>query len=197
MFHRMKVCTLAAAMAVMPLGLGGCEDLPGGGKEQGAVIGGVAGGVAGAVIGGEDNRLLGALIGAAAGAGGGYLIGAQVDKTDGDDEDRREAAEAMENARNNPADVEDVRTSLTADLNNDGFVTMDEVIAMDRANLSDQEMLARLDATNQIFELTNTQEEYLIEQGVSRYVVAEMQKINYDQRQQLLSEREVIGREPY
>ena len=192
MLNRMKVWAAAGVMAAMPLA--GCEDLPGGEKEQGAVLGGVAGGIAGAVIGGEDNRLLGGLIGAAAGAGGGYLIGAQMEKADGDDEDRREAQQAVDNARNDPATAADVQVTTTADLNSDGFVTMDEVIAMDKAGLSDQEMLARLSATNQIFELTATQEDYLVDQGVSRYVVAEMQKLNFEQRQQLLQERQVIGR---
>ncbi len=86
-------------------------------------------------------------------------------------------------------------TADTADLNDDGFVTMDEVIAMDQAGLSDREMLARLEATDQVFELTDTQEQYLINQGVSPYVVSEMQTLNFEQKQEALSRQQAIGRD--
>src|SRR5947207_2268848 len=64
--------------------IGGCNNLPGNKKEQGAVIGGVGGAVAGAAIS-KDKPLLGGLIGGALGAGGGYLIGANWDKITGHD----------------------------------------------------------------------------------------------------------------
>src|SRR5690606_30707310 len=92
-----SVLVVIGSLGLAPLG---CESLPGQPGTQGAVIGGVAGGAAGAAIA-DDNRLLGGLIGAAVGAGGGYLIGANMDKIRGDDEDDAEAA--VERARQNPA----------------------------------------------------------------------------------------------
>jgi hypothetical protein len=136
----------------------GCESLPGDREEQGAVIGGAAGAAAGAAIH-EENRLLGALIGGALGAGGGYLIGAKTDWFEDPDEAQDDA-----------------------DLNSDGFVTIDELVALEKAGLSDQEIVQRLEATGQIFELTASQEQQLLSAGVSREVVAEMQQINSDAR---------------
>jgi hypothetical protein len=153
----------------------GCESLPGDEKSQGAVIGGVGGALAGAALGGKNNRLLGALIGGAAGAGGGYLIGANWDKITGKKSD--EAKEAASRAERNPATPDDVRDSRTADLNTDGFVTLDEVVAMEKANLSDAEMIRRLERTNQYFELTSDQETYLRDHGVSQRVVLAMRDI--------------------
>jgi hypothetical protein len=167
----------------------GCESLPGDEKSQGAVIGGLAGAGAGALIGGEDNRLLGALIGGAAGAGGGYLVGANWDKISGKDDEsrersREEAIRANERAQREPADPEDVDRARTADLNDDGFVTLDEVVAMDKAGLADREMIRRLERTQQYFELTDDQEDYLIERGVSRDVVIAMRTMNPEQPRQ-------------
>lgn len=193
-YERLTKLLISGALAAAPLAGGGCEDLPGSSETQGAVIGGVAGGAAGAAIA-EDNRLLGALIGAAVGAGGGYLIGAQVDKADDpDDNDREDAQEAMEEARRDPATVDDVRSDDDADLNDDGFVTTDEVVAMERAGLSDDEIIDRLEATDQVFELNRQQRDYLARQGVSNRVINAMESINADQRQALLEDRDVLGR---
>src|SRR5687767_2803491 len=102
---------LIGSLTLAPLS--GCESLPGGGKEQGAVIGGAGGAAAGAAIS-KDNRLLGALIGGVLGAGGGYLIGAKVDKDksdrdDSEDEEFRDrAVEASKQAERDPAGVDDV-----------------------------------------------------------------------------------------
>lgn len=186
---------LVAALVAGPIA--GCEQLPGDRGTQGAVIGGVGGGAAGAVIAGEDNRLVGALIGAALGAGGGYLVGAEMEKADADEEDQAAARESVREARENPATVAEVRQAQTADLNNDGFVTMDEVIAMARAGLTDEEMIQRLEATDYIFELTPQQQQYLIDNGVSRDVVDAMLTVNREERERILGtleeEEEVIG----
>jgi hypothetical protein len=162
----------------------GCENLPGTRESQGAVIGGAVGAATGAAVHGE-NRLLGALIGGAIGAGGGYLIGAKTDWFDDPDRDRR-ARETIRDAQVSPATVEDVRRSSTADLNDDGFVTTDELTAMERAGLNDDEILRRLRATGQIFDLSRSQEDGLIEAGVSARVVEEMQNINRQQREDVL-----------
>jgi hypothetical protein len=161
-----------------------CENLPGTRKQQGTVIGGAIGTAAGAAIAGE-NRLLGALIGGAIGAGGGYLIGANTDWFDDPDRDRA-AREAIREAQVSPASVADVERSSTADLNEDGFVTTDELLAMERAGLSDAEILDRLRDTGQIFDLSASQERALIDAGVSPTVVAQMQDINRDRREDIL-----------
>lgn len=195
---------LTGAMVAAPLtGLTGCEDLPGEPETQGAVIGGLGGAAAGAALGGE-NRLLGALIGGALGAGGGYLIGANIDDFDDEDEAevRSEAERAAERARRNPATPQDVYDSTTADLNNDGFVTTDEIIAMEEAGLDDDQIIDRLEATDQVFDLSPQQEDYLLANGVSRNVVQTLPRINQAERDEFLREREsrrqqgdVIGRE--
>lgn len=179
---------LSVSLVAMPMA--GCQDLPGSDEQQGAVLGGLGGAAAGAIIGGGDNRLLGALIGGALGAGGGYLVGANKDKIMGkDDEDARQA---VERAQEDPATAEDVENATTADLNDDGFVTLDEVVAMEEAELGDREILQRLESTDQVFELTNDQREYLIDRGVSNRVVNGMEDINSDLRDDLLRDREGV-----
>src|SRR5436190_22597406 len=105
-----------------------CENLPGTRKEQGAVAGGLGGAAAGAAIGGEKHRLLGALLGAAVGAGGGYVIAAQTEKISSND--TQAAQQAARNAQDHPATAAEARSATTADLNRDGFVTLDEIVAM-------------------------------------------------------------------
>jgi hypothetical protein len=179
--RRLLSSALIGSLALAPLsGLTGCANAPGKPREQGAVIGGVGGALAGAALGGRAHNkgALGALIGGVVGAGGGYLIGAQKEKVD--QQKRDEAVAAHQRAESRPATPEDVERARTADLNDDGFVTLDEVVAMERANLSDREMVERLDRTGQVFELTEDQERYLEDRGVSREVVAEMRRMNVD-----------------
>ena len=180
--HTLISSALIGSLALAPLaGLSGCSKLPGNSKQQGTVIGGVGGALAGAALGGSGGRdkgAIGALIGAAVGAGGGYLIGAQKDKVDQKKQD--EAIAAHRKAESRPATAADVEKARTADLNDDGFVTLDEVVAMERANLSDREMIDRLDRTGQVFELTEDQERYLEDRGVSHEVIVEMRRMTPD-----------------
>lgn len=189
-----RVVTPVLVVSVVFAPIVACDSLPGDEEGQGAVIGGVGGAVAGAAIA-KDNRLLGALIGGALGAGGGYLIGAQVEKVK--DKDSEGAQAAADKAQNNPATADQARNATTADLNTDGFVTLDEVEAMEQAGLNDDEMVRRLRATGQIFELTQEHEDRLVSRGVSRYVVNEMRTINRAERDRLVREQEgVISRDP-
>jgi hypothetical protein len=176
--NRSIVTLLVASLALAPLA--GCDSLPGDKKTQGAVIGGVGGAVAGGALA-KNNRLIGALIGGALGAGGGYLIGSSLDKSD-PSKNREDAVRADKRARDNPATASDARNARTADINGDGYVTMDEVVAMAKANISDDEMITRLERTGQFFELTSDQEQYLRDHGVSRRVVTAMRDINQDVR---------------
>lgn len=179
LFRILAICPLVVFLA-------GCEQLPGERKTQGAVIGGAAGAATGAAIS-KENRLLGALIGGALGAGGGYIIAAQTGKIESND--TPSAATAARKATENPATVADAQKGMTADLNLDGFVTLDEVVAMKQAGFSDQKMIERLRATDQVFELTADQQQYLRDRGVSQNVIGQMQSINREARERLLNER--------
>jgi hypothetical protein len=172
----------------------GCEYLPRDRGARGAVIGGAGGAAAGAVIGGREHRLLGALLGGALGAAGGYVIGANTGRIQ--DHDQEAAREAAVRAQQNPVTPEEALRATTADINNDGFVTLDEVVAMRQAGLTDEQMLQRMRATDQIFELTSEQRQYLLDRGVSRYVLDEMENINLDTREELLRTQPVIGTRP-
>ncbi len=179
-------------LIVTSLLLTGCESLPGSREQQGAVAGGATGAVIGNVVSGG---LFATLLGGAAGAGAGYLIGANYDKIVGDNSD--DAQQAVEQARTQPATAADVDGADTADLNDDGFVTLDEVEAMGKAGLNDEEMLDRLRATNQVFELSTGQRDQLRNAGISQNVIAEMENINQEQRKEVLNRRaEVISRDP-
>jgi len=173
-----------ASLGLAPLA--GCESLPGNEKQQGAVIGGVGGAVAGAAIS-KNNRALGALIGGALGAGGGYLIGAQTKKIH--DKNKDEAVDADRKAKESPATAADVAKAKTADLNDDGFVTLDEVVAMKKADLSDSEQIDRLKKTDQYFELTSEQEKYLEDNGVSHKVVVAMRDMQPKSEPTVASDR--------
>jgi hypothetical protein len=175
--NRLAVSTAMAAALIV--GSAGCESLPGNEETQGAVIGGLAGAGAGALIGGEDNRLIGALIGGAVGAGGGYLVGANWDKISGDERD--EAEDAVKRAQRNPATPEEARRAKTADVNDDGFVTMDEIVAMEKAGLTNREIIRRLEATDQYFELTTAQERDLRDQGIDQDVIVAMREMAPDE----------------
>jgi hypothetical protein len=110
------------------------------------------------------------------GAGGGYLIGANKDKITG--KDTAGAETAVRQAQQNPATPQDALNATTADLNRDGFVTMDEVAAMEKAGFTDQQILDRMRATGQMFELTPQQEDYLRNNGVDQHVVAQIPQLN-------------------
>jgi hypothetical protein len=121
----------------------------------------------------EGNRPVSTLLGGSLGFGGGYLIGVSPEKLGERDRAvyRDAALRANDCAERNPACVEDVIAAATADINSDGFVTVDEIIAMERAGLSDDAEIARLRATEHLFELSAQQERYLEDRGVSLAVV--------------------------
>jgi hypothetical protein len=172
-------------LGIVLVGLTGCEQLPGNRKSQGATIGGLGGAAVGAAVGGSQHRVLGAILGGALGAGGGYVIGAKTDHIN--NKDTQAAQTSAQKAEQNPATAQDALRATSADLNGDGFVTMDEVVAMKRAGLSDETILTRMRATDQVFELTDDQKRYLTNQGVSSYVINSMDTINQDKRTRLLN----------
>jgi hypothetical protein len=113
-----------------------------------------------------------AMIGVDLGAGSGYLIGAAPDKIQ--QKQGVEARAAAERSRLTPATVEDARRADTADLNGDGFVTLDEIVAMQKAGFSDPQMIDRIQRTGQVFILTDQQQDYLGDRGVSQPVIDAM-----------------------
>lgn len=201
MTARKGVNTVLSGALLMSLGAG-CSSLPGNEPTQGAVIGGVAGAAAGALIGGGDNRLLGGLIGGAAGAGGGYLIGSKLDKAG--EKDQGDATKASERAQKSPASIEQAKEARTADVNGDGYVTMDEVVSLQKAGFNDDEIISRLNKTGMFFDLSSKQQQYLRDNGVSGRVVSAMNTINPEVRAQAearLREKnsaggEAVGRKP-
>lgn len=173
------------------LGLAGCNSLPGSDKQQGAVIGGASGAAVGAAV--TKNRALGAVIGGAVGAAGGYVIGANKDKITG--KDSEEAEQAGKKAEDTPATAQEARTATTADVNSDGFVTLDEVVALEQADLTDDQIIERLRSTRQVFDLTAEQKRYLLEKGVSQNVIDQLATLNENIKDELPSDT-VISKEP-
>jgi hypothetical protein len=178
-------------ISALILGLAACSSLPGSEKQQGAVIGGATGAAVGAAV--TKNRALGAVIGGAVGAAGGYVIGANKDKILG--KDSEEAQAASRRAEQAPASPDQAKTATSADVNSDGFVTLDEVVALKDANLTDDQIIERLRTTRQVFELTPEQKRYLLDKGVSQNVVDQLDTLNRDVKDQLPSDS-VIGRKP-
>ncbi|MEO7298053.1 MAG: glycine zipper domain-containing protein [Verrucomicrobiota bacterium] len=170
----------------------GCQTAPGTRNQQGAVIGGAAGAAAGAAVS-KNNRLLGAVIGGALGAGGGYVIANKTDKANSDPES---ATRAVRKSQEQPATAEDARRANTADLNNDGFVTLDEVVALREAGFSDAKMLDYLRVTEQVFDLNSEQQQYLASHGVSQNVITQMAHLNTGNRNGLPNERHDVISEP-
>lgn len=166
-----------AAMLTFP----SCSSLPGSKGTQGAVAGGVGGAAVGALLADENNRALGAVIGGALGAGGGYLVGHSMENNDDNSNNNNNNAQTQDP---NPSEITkaDVANSDTADLDHDGNVTVAELVAMDQAGLSDQEIINRLQRTNVVFHLTPQQKQMLIDRGISQNVVAQLETINTGQQ---------------
>ncbi len=175
--------------------LAACQNLPGSRTQQSTGAGAAVGAAVGAAA--ADNDLVGTLLGSAAGAAGGYLIGARTDWFGQKSDSRSAARDAVQNAQQSPATVADVRNSDTADLNGDGFVTMDELIALHRAGLNRNEIIDRLQATNQVFELSSAQRQRLIDAGLSPSLVARVDEVNRSERDRVLgNDSQVISRQP-
>lgn len=189
----MRKCFQNGIAAISIAGLVGCSNLPGNDSQQGAVIGGATGAAVGAAV--SKNRALGAVIGGAVGAAGGYVIGKNKDKITGSDNDDTEIERAAERAQTAPATPEAARTATTADINSDGFVTLDEVVAMEQASLTDDQIIDRLRTTKQVFDLNEEQKRYLLDKGVSQNVVDRLATLNQDVRDEIPSDP-VIGRGP-
>src|SRR4051794_2736592 len=119
-----RIIQILWLIGLVAMGLNfGCSNLPGTHQQQGAVLGGAGGAAAGAAIGGKDNRALGALIGGLLGAGGGYVIGANSDRIL--NHDTNGVQTATQTAQSQPASPQQALNATTADVNGNGFVTLD------------------------------------------------------------------------
>jgi hypothetical protein len=148
------------------LGLTGCSSAPGTAGQQGAVVGGATGAAVGASV--TKNRALGAVIGGAVGAAGGYAVGSKTGPLDKKDN----------NTANAPGSVNPAVSGDTADLNHDGFVTLDEIVKLEKDGASDDEILRRVQATGLTFDLNDEQRKYLSDHGVSGTVINQLPAIN-------------------
>ncbi|HWE01415.1 MAG TPA: hypothetical protein VG326_03320 [Tepidisphaeraceae bacterium] len=116
------------------------------------------------------------LIGGDLGIGGGYLIAAAPEKIQR--RQHQQAIAAAHKAEESPVTVQQVHESENADLNGDGFITLDEILAMARSGLSDREIADRLQKTHFIFRVTPQQERYLTDRGVSQNVIGALHALS-------------------
>ena len=116
------------------------------------------------------------LTGGDLGIGGGFLLGAAPEKVENHMKD--EALAAAQKAEQSPAPLQRVHDAQTADLNQDGYVTLDEVLAMARAGLNDAEISQRLRRTGYIFHMTPMQERYLTDRGVNDAVIETLRELS-------------------
>jgi hypothetical protein len=176
--RRVISTALLTALAVGPAL--SCANQSGHAKHPGTQPGDAGATTAGAPLARNDH-LIADLLGGSLGAGGGFLIGVSRDKIEQDKaRARADAIKASQRAEKNPAKPEQVDKATTADLNDDGFVTIDEVVAMRQANLNDPQMLQRLQQTGEIFELTEYQQDYLRTRGVTDNVIHQLPTLNQD-----------------
>lgn len=166
----MKKNLLLVGTVCAGLGLSGCSSAPGTSGQQGAVVGGATGAAVGASV--TKNRALGAVIGGAVGAAGGYVVGKKTGHMDNKDK-HRDSGTAPSGESG-----EYRSTVATADLNNDGFVTLDEIVKLEKNGESDEEMIRRISATGLTFDLSDEHRKYLSERGVSQYVIDQLPSIN-------------------
>jgi hypothetical protein len=163
-----SLCVILSAS----LALTGCESNAGRGAAVGGSGGAVTGGAAAGAAAGAPAAGVGAAVGAGVGAVAGAIIGSAKDRND------EQRARAEEMSQSSPALASAVISGGNGDLNNDGFVTTDEIIAMHNAGLSDDEIIVRSRATQQIFKLSSEQEKRLLEAGVRPKVVMAMRTLN-------------------
>jgi len=165
----MKMNLLLVGTICAGLGFAGCSSAPGTAGQQGAVVGGATGAAVGASV--TKNRALGAVIGGAVGAAGGYVVGKKTGHLDNKKDNQGAPSTSTDTGEYNA-------TVATADLNNDGFVTLDEIVKLDKNGESDEEIIRRITATGMTFDLNDEQRKYLTDHGVSQTVINRLPSIN-------------------
>lgn len=177
--------------ALAALALTACANLPYSPQTEASVAGAAAGALAGGVLAGEEDETLGAVLGALAGAGAGYVLSSETnwftdDVPEDNDHHHHSSSDHSPSSffdhlaytRVHPATIASVYTDDDADLNGDGMVTTDELVAMAHSELSQDQIIARLNATDQVFFVTARQRQRLLAYGVGADVVAELEELN-------------------
>jgi hypothetical protein len=108
------------------------------------------------------------------GDSGGYVCAVSPEKQGR--EHRDELLRASHNAETAPVGIDVARHSVKADLNDDGFITLDEILAMRNSGIAPKEMIVRLKATGYVFLVTPYQQQFLRDRGVDKAVIEELNK---------------------
>ena len=72
----------------------------------------------------------------------------------------------------------DFGRATSVDLDGDGIISLDEILALGRSGLNDAEVLERLEHTGRTFDLSTSQEQYLSECGVSDEMIARLRTLH-------------------
>lgn len=121
---------------------------------------------------GSTQMALSSLAAQVGGPGGGWIIAATPQHID--QHSLGSAQQANRKAEQQPARPADVEHSANCDLNGDGFVTMDEMLALRRAGLTTEQLIARVRQTPAVFALTDRQQQYLRDRDISQKVIDTM-----------------------
>jgi len=105
------------------------------------------------------------------GAAGAYVVGVERGRLAKQGDLTRAALAASLAGETSPA-VVGKEGVTSADLDGDGFITLDEVVALVRARLSDDEVAAKLLASGYVLEATRPQAEHLRTFGVGAKAIA-------------------------
>lgn len=140
--------------------------------DKGAGPGANAGQQPAAVTASSEQTALATLASQTGGPGGGWIIAASRQNID--QHSLGSAQQANRQAQQQPAGMADVERSDNADLNGDGFVTVDEILALKRAGLNSDQIITRIQRTPQVFSLTDRQQQYLRDRGIDQRTVNAM-----------------------
>ena len=162
-----KTAAVGLALATGAAFSGGCESKAG----TGAIVGGAGGAGLGAIIGHQSGHGgEGALIGGAVGAIGGGLVGHGMDESDkrkAAEQQRYDSYQDREYASRGGASSSESRYSGAR-------VTKEEVVAWHKRGVDDAVIIDRIERSGTVFRLTESDEDYLVDQGLSDDVIDAM-----------------------
>jgi hypothetical protein len=125
-----------------------------------------------AVNANPEQSALAMLASQSGGPGGGWIIAASRQNIE--QHSLGSAQQADRQARQQPAGIADIERSDNADLNGDGFVTLDEILALKRAGLTSEQIITRIQRTPQVFSLAERQQQYLRDRGIDPHTIDAM-----------------------
>lgn len=92
--------------------------------------------------------------------------------------DKIGAERVVEAASSFPAQASQVTPGSTADLNQDGFITGDELVALKQAGLTEAQIVQRIEATGQVFDLRPEDRAWLWSNGMEANLVDALEGLN-------------------